>query len=626
MPANTLVSIDLETRDGGLIADKGSGWPTGDGHICGVAVAWGDRSVYLPVNHPESSCLDERQVRRWTADLLARDNLRFVFHHAAYDLGWLRTAWGIEPPARFDDTSAMAVMLDENRFSYQLNDCCRAEGIAGKDERLLKEAGAAFGFHGDSVKNNLWRLPARFVGPYAEADAVGTLRLAEIYRPRLEEEGVTGAYDVEIGLIPMCLEMRRRGIRVDLDLAEQAKAFLERKRDEQLQILSSQLGKPVCLEHIRQARWLEQTHDQEGISYPRTPKTGRGSFTAGKGGWMRKHEHWLPSTIAAVERYAEAADKFVQGFVLDFQHNGRMHAQINQFRGEGGGTRSHRFSYSDPPLQQMPERDDEIAPLIRGLFLPEESEIWGVHDYSQQEYRMIVHVASILKCRDVEKAVKMYQDDPNTDFHNLVVEWTGLERKSAKDTNFAKAFGAGVPKFAAMIGKSVNEARKIFEQYDRLLPFVSEASRKCNRAAEERGYIKLIDGARCHFDFWVPIRDQGATPMKLERFLKEMGEQPRKRAWVHKAFNRYVQGSAARQTKAAMLWCWREKLVPMLQMHDDLNFSLSCEKDSHRIKEIMRDAIPLRVPVKVDSEYGRSWGLARKTDTYRARWEDAVAS
>jgi hypothetical protein len=75
-----------------------------------------------------------------------------------------------------------------------------------------------------------------------------------------------------------------------------------------------------------------------------------------------------------------------------------------------------------------------------------------------------------------------------------------------------------------------------------------------------------------------------------------------------------------------MLWCWKEDLVPMLQMHDDLNFSLSDEKQSLRIKEIMRDAIPLRVPVKVDSEYGRSWGLARKSPDYDATWTSAVKS
>lgn len=613
--ANTTVSLDLETRDGGLSSGIGPGWAVGNGEIIGVAVAYGPKSFYFPVN-------SELNIAEWMRDLLKREDLHFVFHNAPYDLGWLKTEWGIDPPLHFDDTAAMCVMLDENRFSYRLDDCCKAEGIVGKDEVALREAAAAYGFRGEAVKHNLWQLPTKYVGPYAEADAVATLRLAEAYRPRIDKEDVRKAYEVEIGLIPLCLEMRRRGIRIDLDKAEQALKWLHEKRDDHLSFLSRQLGESVDMEKLRKVGWLERVHDNEGIRYPRTPKTGRGSFTAGKGGWMRKTEHWLPRGIASAERYAEAADKFVQGFVLDFAHNGRLHATINQFRGESGGTRSHRFSYSDPPLQQMPERDDEIAPLVRGLFLPEEGEVWGVHDYSQQEYRMIVHVAAALGCTKADEAVAMYHNDPDTDFHNLVVEWTGLDRKSAKDTNFAKAFGAGVPKFAQMIGRNEDEARKIYEQYDSMLPFVSEASGACNRAAERRGWIKLIDGARCHFDLWLPVRTREDQPhidrvnphrigSEQYNMWKAQGFTRFKRGWVHKAFNRYVQGSAARQTKHAMLGCWREKLVPLLQMHDDLNFSLTCAKESHRIQEIMRDAISLRVPVKVDAEYGWTWGEAR---------------
>ena len=620
------IAVDLETKDGGLRNDIGPGWATNNGFIAGVAVAWDGGAAYLPVRHPDSDCFSEPAIIGWLTEMF--QDRTIIFHNAPYDLGWLRTSWGIKPPACFNDTTAMAVMIDENRFSYRLDDLCEWQGIVGKDEKQLDEAAACYGFYGTDIKNNLWQLAARHVGPYAEADARATLSLFHALWPQLVKEEVTRPYQTEMGLIPLCLEMRRRGIRIDQDAAIQAKQMLEDKCNEHLKTLSSRLGQPVSLVEIRQANWLERVHDAEKISYPRTPKTNRGSFTAGKSGWMRTHPHWLPQTIAKAERYAEAGQKFIDGFILKYMHNGRLHASINQFRNEEGGTRSHRFSYADPPLQQMPERDDEIAPLIRGLFLPEEGLIWGAHDYSQQEYRIIVHAGSILKCNRAEDAVRLYHDNPKTDFHGLVVEWTGLERRSAKDVNFAKAFGAGVKKFAQMIGRDIDEAGEIYRQYDYHLPFVSEAASICSRSAAKRGFIKLIDGAKCHFEFYLPALykdfDPGQNPQRLAKARELWGDVPLKRTWVHKAFNRYVQGSAARQTKLAMLQCWNEGLVPMLQMHDDLNFGHATEDDGKRVAEIMRDVVKLRVPMQVDSEYGLSWGSARKSPGYDASWGAAL--
>lgn len=607
------VALDLETCDPGLAANKGAAWAWGEGHICGVAAAWRDggavRSLYAPTAHPDSHCFSPAQVSLWVEDLV-RSGTPLVFHNAPYDLGCLRSHWGISPPERPHDTTAMAVMLDENMPSYKLDHVAQWRGVPGKDEALLREAAAAFGF--TDVKSSIWRLPARYAGPYAEPDAASTLMMFESMLPDLERDGVMAAYELECDLIPMVLEMRRRGIRIDEDAAQMAMDKLISKRDAVLLTISRQLGRKVGVSDIRSPRWLEAAHDEQGISYPRTPKTRRGSFTTGKNGWMTGHPHWLPRDIALARKYEEAAEKFIQGYILDFVHNGRLHANVNQFRSEDGGTRSHRFSYSDPPLQQMPERDPEMGPLIRGLFLPEEGQVWGAHDYSQQEYRMIVHVAALLDAPKARDAADLYHNDPSTDFHSMVADWTKLERKRAKDTNFAKAFGAGAPKFASMIGADPEEAEAIYRQYDRELPFVSHASEKVNRVAERRGYIRLIDGARCHFDMWEPSRwEAGRQGLRLEAARAKWPNARLRRAMTHKAFNRYVQGSSARQTKMAMRECWREGLVPMLQMHDEIDFSHQLEEEGKRVNEIMRDVVKLEVPMKVDSEYGLTWGDAK---------------
>ena len=106
---------------------------------------------------------------------------------------------------------------------------------------------------------------------------------------------------------------------------------------------------------------------------------------------MHKHPHWLPRMIVAADKYNNAAEKFIKGYIIDYASRGRIHAEIHPHRSDEGGTRTTRFSYSDPPLQQMTSHDPEITPHIRGCFLPEEGEYWCKPDFSQQELRLNVH-------------------------------------------------------------------------------------------------------------------------------------------------------------------------------------------------------------------------------------------
>ena len=154
---------------------------------------------------------------------------------------------------------------------------------------------------------------------------------------------------------------------------------------------------------------------QHGITYPRTEK-GNPSFTAGTTGWMHKHEHWLPRLIVKADKAHNAATKFLETYILGHAVNGRIHAEIHPHRSDDGGTRSLRFSYSHPPLQQMTAHDEELAPLIRGVFLPEEGEVWAKPDIRQQEFRFIVHYAIKHGLRKAKEAAERYRTDPDTDF------------------------------------------------------------------------------------------------------------------------------------------------------------------------------------------------------------------
>lgn len=624
-----VVALDRECKDDGLSQSRGPGWAYGAGHTIGVALAWEEgrkiRSMYAPTRHPDSECHDPDAVRRWEIDH-QRAGVRFVMFNAPYDAGWGATE-GVPIPENVDDAACMAYLVDETRLENSLEACCEWRGIPGKDERLLREAAEVYGV---DPKTQMWMLPARFVADYAAADADRTLRLLRSLEPEIEQQELGKAYRLEMDLLPMVYEMRRRGVRVDLEAAERARLHCLRVSQQAFEDLSDKLGQTAGIDEARQNSWLMTVFDKCKVRYPKD-NAGRGSFEKR---WMQNDEHWLPQLLVRGKAYHEAAEKFIQNYIIDFAHVGRLHANINQYRGEDGGTRTSRFSYSDPPLQQMPARNEELADLIRGCFLPEEGELWMSADYSQQEYRLIVHYAAKNRLKKADVAAQRYIDDPNTDFHQMVSDMTGLARKPAKDTNFAKSYGAGVRKFASMINKSEYEAKQIMDQYDGEMPFVKQLFEMFQRKAEQTGFVRLLDGARIHFETWEPAwlsKDEKAKGWGSGGSIK-MGDcrieeakarqadpehpwygKKLRRAQCRKAMNAGIQGGAARQTKMAMRACWQEKLVPMLQMHDELAFSLTIEADGARVAQIMRDVVQLRVPMRVDAEWGRSWGDAKHT-------------
>ena len=273
----------------------------------------------------------------------------------------------------------------------------------------------------------------------------------------------------------------------------------------------------------------------------------------------------------------------------------------------------------------MPVRDKELGPLIRNVFLPEEGEIWCKPDQAQQEFRWLVGCAAKLGLRGSAEAVATYRDNPDADFHAMVAEMTGLDRDAAKSVNFAKIYGAGVKKLAEMIGKPVAETQAIVTQYDRKLPFVAELAVVAQETAVRVGYTELYDGARRHWNQYevAGIYAKGAGPCGIEEAERRIADP--KHAWfgrwlslakTYTALNAMIQGSAARHTKLWMRACYREGIVPMLQMHDALDTSVTSREQGELIARLGEEAVKLEVPMRVDVKYGRSWGDAKHT------WEE----
>jgi DNA polymerase I-like protein with 3'-5' exonuclease and polymerase domains len=616
-----LIGIDTETKDEGLANDIGPGWPFGMGYIDGFSIATVDGfRAYYPVHAPDMFSRD--QLTRWLADHF-KSEATFVFFNAPYDLGWFTADMELDYPAHFEDAMLAVYHLDENRLQYSLDSCCKTYGIQGKDTSLLREAAATYGivldnrgrpkkkFSDREMMANMWKLPTEYKAPYAEQDAASTLELWQATRSLLGDQHY--AYTVDRDILPMTVDMRRRGIAINYDAATQAQQELQGRSQEIMATLGQQLGlrRPISIEEIRSGHKLAAYFDSQKVPYPSTAG-GEPSFTAE---WMTDHDHWLPSSVAAIRQSHDAAEKFLGNYILGYSNNGRIHAEILSYRDDTGGTRSHRFSYRNPPLQQMPARVAFIKKLIRGVFEPDQGSDWLAADYSQQEPRLTVHYAAQTRCLGWEDAIEYYTHGDG-DYHTMVATMTGLPRGQAKIINLGLAYGMGKYLLAASLGVSLEEAETMLKQYHGSVPFIQLLTEKCTRQAARKGQIKLIDGAISHFDMW-ELSKWGSERKMLPReaALKAWPGQGIKRAQTHKAMNRLIQGGAARQTKKAMLDAYRAGYLPYLQMHDELDFPVQSAKDVRNIGEIMVNAIPLRVPVKVDLEVGKTWGEA--TTDYR---------
>jgi DNA polymerase I-like protein with 3'-5' exonuclease and polymerase domains len=596
---HTLMAIDLETRDPNLTT-MGPGWATKNGEIIGIAVAAGDFSGYFPIAHANGPNLDKKTTMRWLQKQLATPHMTKVMHNASYDTGWLM-AEGIKVEGPIIDTMLAAPLLDENRMSYRLDLLGKDYLGMRKDEKVLKQAAAEWGI---DPKAEMWKLPARYVGVYAEADAVLTLKLWERFKPMLEDQSLMSVLTLEHRVLPAVIEMRMRGVRVDLNKAERAKKELRKKADEMANWIGKEAGTKV---DPWSAASVQKMFDNLGLSYPRT-EAGAPSFTKQ---FLQAMEHPVAKALVTLREMDKADSTFIDS-ILRYQKNGRIHCEMHQLRSDEGGTVTGRFSSSNPNLQQIPARDPYIKKMIRGLFVPEDGCRWGSFDYSSQEPRLLVHFAGSHPETAADPLVKTIIEEyqrGDADLHQMVADMAGISRKSAKTINLGIMYGMGVGKLANQLGLSDAQAKALMAEYQDKVPFVKKLATLASTRAEREGRIRTILGRLCRFDLWEPSTFGYNKPMKYDDAQREYGGMGRlRRAFTYKALNRVIQGSAADQNKLAMAQCYEEGLVPLLTVHDELCFNVETDEQAARITKIMEEGLPLKVPSKVDQELGNDWG------------------
>jgi DNA polymerase-1 len=587
------IAIDTETRDPNLTS-IGPGYIRGDGEVVGISVACDGFEGYFPFGHETGFNFPKNKVVDFFKKVCASDNTK-VFHNAPYDIGWLRTL-GIEVKGKIVDTMIVAPLIDENQFYYSLNGLGREYLNEGKTEAELNAAAAEWGL---DPKAEMWRLPSAYVGTYATQDAVLTLKLWDYFKVELEKQNLWNVFDLEMELLPIIIEMKRVGVRVDLERAEKIKKELITKEKNLIKSIQDQSG--VKDLQLWAARSLAQVFDALKLSYLRTP-TGQPSFTKA---FLENHTHPVASLIREARELNKSHSTFIDS-ILKHQHNGRIHAEIRQLKGESGGTVTGRLSMSNPNLQQVPARNKNIGPLIRSLFLPEENHTWCSADFSQQEPRILTHYSHLSKYDGASSIAEAYLEG-DADFHQEVANLVDIDRKTAKTIGLGIMYGMGKGKLADQLAVTVDEASDILSKFNTYAPFVRELADSVMRSANQKGYIKTLLGRRCHFDMWEPLKYGMGRPMKYREAVHEYNGEI-KRAFVYKALNKLIQGSAADMTKKAMIDCYNGGYMPLLQVHDELVFSVPDEEAVPEIKTLMENAVPLSIPNKVDVELGKNWG------------------
>ena len=640
------IAVDIETYDPNL-KSKGSGAIRGEGFICGVAVATVNDIAYFPLRHADTDLSLDKQLKLWEVlneKIFQNDKITKVFHNAMYDVCWIRAVTGMKMKGRIVDTMIAASIIDENRFRYTLDSLSKDYLQDEKYKYDLQEK--TLNWSGGTVKDpmtNMHRLPASIVKEYAKQDVSLTLRLWNLFNKKLDEvlyikpednskKTCRNIFELETKLFPCLVDMKFKGVRIDVQKAKRLGKFFEGRRDKLLNIIKEKTNVDVQIWAAASIKKLLK--NQKITDYKTTPKSEMPQLPKD---FLRTHKNRFLRFVAKAREYDKAKNTFVDG-LLDFVHNDRIHADINQIRSEKGGTVTGRFSMSNPNLQQIPSKGF-IGKKMRELFIPEIGCEWGSFDYSQQEPRIVVHYALKINMPGTENLKEEFDKD-DADFHQIVADMAKIPRKQAKVINLGLFYGMGKTKLQKELNLDENKATKLFQTYHAQVPFVRDLSQRLSKFASKNGLLFTLGDRFCRFDKW-ETRDKEWDP-KINRFTEvelyatkekamdayrldqmekygkyidpdcEHFEKHYARAFTYRAFNRLIQGSAADMTKKAMVDLYEQGIVPHIQIHDELCVSIRNKKERNMVHEAMENTIKLNIKNKVDYEFGPNWGTTNE--------------
>lgn len=604
------VAIDIETYDPNL-KDTGPSVRTG-GFIAGVAFAIEDGPAhYIPIAHLGGGNVDRQKAIRYLQDQSREFKGIIVGTNLQYDMDFLAQAGVTFWDNEWRDISNVDPLINELQFSYSLANIANRYGFAGKQEDELLEAVKFLGLPGDP-KVNIWKLPGDRVAKYAIGDVTLPLQILRRQERIVEEEGLWDILKLESRLQKVLLKMRRRGVRIDLERLDWVDRWAQQHRNEALEKVRSITGHRI--ESVWSAENVAPAIRFTGANIPLT----REKKLSIDSDFLESTDHEVFAAVSRARKFDKVSSTFAAS-IRRYLVGDRIHTTFNQLkreRDDGGGSAGAaygRTSSQDPNLQQQPARDEEIGPVWRTIFVPDDGGIWACNDFSQQEPRVLVHYAERTNCTRAKEAADVYRRDPKADNHTMMARLIDpnfdsypkdrqkIIRSNAKIIFLARCYGMGDGKLCKDLGLPTvekttakghkylgagPEGQAIIDQFNMKVPFVRELAKKCEINAKKFGYIRTILGRRCRF----PKKPDGTYD------------------WTHKALNRLIQGSSGDQTKQALIDAEENGLNPQLQVHDEIDTTVSSVDEAKRLAKIMREAVQLTVPMRVDVEVGPNWG------------------
>lgn len=635
------IGVDTETCDPHL-KEKGPGFLRGDAFVAGYSICADGFNAYYPVRHAEGPNLAPNVVADWLTEQLEGEEPK-IFCNAQYDLESLWSDGIRDIRGKVLDVQIAEPLIDEETSEgYSLEALSKKYLGSGKEEELLELAASLYSHGGKRKgrgnlplhpKRDLWLLPPRYVGPYAMADSLKTVEVFKRQEKVIDAEGLRGIFELETELVPIVWQMRLKGIRVDLEAAERTARELTDSIDKFSMTIRGLVGFDPNIDSGQDLVKAYEEYNRKHINKVEIRYTNLGNPSFNKE-WLEGQDDELSEAISKKRKLMTLRDDFVRGDIIGEQVDGRIHCRWSQLRQDDRGTRSGRFASSQPNLQQVPARWDEEfwgdgvpnwAERTRKLFVPDLGKLFYRGDLAGQEPRLLVHFAGLCSLPGAAEAVETFRKNPLTDYHAFATEVCNrhsnrnFKRKQIKGINLGVAYGMGVKKLCRMLKVSENVGKEILAEYHVALPFVRGLTNKVTTAAQERGFIRTILGRKRRFNTWEPVperREEIGTVRRglpLDQAEKAWPGRRLQRFGTHKACNSLIQGSAGDQTKKAMIDLYREhKIVPQLQVHDEICGSVVDTAEGRIYKHAMEHAVELLIPVVCDGKVGPNWGDAKQ--------------
>lgn len=625
------IGVDVESRDPNL-QKLGPGFIRRDAEVVGISLATESGfKTYLPFGHAIGPQLQKSFVVEYVKAQLCRPHQIKCGANLMYEFEALDSL-GIEMKGPFYDIQIAGPLLDENKQDgYSLEQLSLDRLGIGKNEQILGDAADIWGL---DRKRDLWMMPPQYTGEYAEDDAYHPIQIIQLQLEDLANEKLMPIWDLECKLLPVLWKMRKKGVKVHVDRAVDLTKDIIIDENNMLRELRDMVG-------IKVDPWangsLLQLFDKIGLRHlvQYTPPSknypnGQPSFT---NEFFKQigEEHPVCAKLVEYRNTCKMRRDFIEGVFINCNVDGRLHPNWHQLRADDedreNGTKTGRVASSKVNLTQIPSRHPTWGKRVRSLLIADPGGEWCKHDYSQQEPRFGIHFAYVKGYPGGAEARQRFLDDPATDYHqltaDLIVERTGrsldenpkVARRIAKDINLGSAYGMGKYKLAAKLGISLDVAEGILEAYHEGVPFVKKLEERSMDIVNQQGFIRTILGRKRRFDMWEPASFNKRGPGLVCRDYDEAVERWGKvaRAFIHKAYNAMIQGSAADQTKTAIVMLDEIGLTPQIQVYDELNQTIYDRADAWRIKEVMENALPmLTCPHLADPDVGPSWGEVRE--------------